>query len=214
MKKLLLIVIMLPLYCQAQNFEFGINGGCNFHFLPINNIYTTQDKAILGYAAGFRANLVLPAAQIGVGVELANFVEYNYVMPVYTAKVFNHIAEPLISPYAFYNRTYSNIINGYLYTGVMAGVTIARVGVNSWQYNNGIYNVPTGYSTVYNSARGFTAGLQAGAVLMVRKHLGLNLEAALRYTDYTYKAPSSTLEDPYHYRLFYIPITLGLRYRI
>ncbi len=212
MKKLLLLVVMLPLYCKAQNFEFGLNGGCNFHFLPIHNIYTAGDKAVIGYAASFKADLVLPSAQIGVGVDVVNFSQYNYLMPVYTNKVYDHVANPLISPYAFYNRTWRNIINGYLYTGLMGGLAIAKIGLNTWEYANGPYGNPTGYSTSYNSAIGFTAGLQTGAVFMISKQLGANVEAALRYTDYNYTIPGTILQDPYHYRLFYIPITVGLRY--
>jgi hypothetical protein len=212
MRKLLFLVTILPLYSLAQNFEFGLNAGCNFHFLPEKNIYTSQDKAKIGYAAAFKADLVLPHSQIGVGVDVVNFIQYNYLIPGYTIRQDDHIANPLISPNAFYNRTWRNIINGYLYTGFSGGLVIAKIGVNTWEYNNGQYANPTGYSTTYNSAFGFSFGLQGGAVLKINEQFAVNLEIALKYVNYNYSAPGPQLQDPYFYRLFYIPITVGFRY--
>src|ERR1700759_2630745 len=108
MKKLLFIVLVLPTLCRAQNFEFAVNGGGNFHFLPINNIYTTQDKATFGYTAGFKADLILPAVSIGVEVDFTSLSQYNYLMPDYTTKVYDHIANPLITPFAFLNKRFLN----------------------------------------------------------------------------------------------------------
>jgi len=215
MKKLLFFIVILPLSCMAQNFEFGVNAGCNFHFLPEKNFYTFQDKAKIGYAAGFKADLVLPHAQIGVGVDMVNFVQYNYLLPPYNVRVNDYVANPLISPNAFYNKIWRNVINGYIYVGGMGGVAIAKIGVNTWEYNNGpapYYN-PTGYSTAYNTAFGYTLGLQGGAVFRLNDQFAVNVELALKYVNYNYPMPPGSLTpDEYFYRLFYIPITVGLRY--
>lgn len=213
MRKLLLVLLILSVRCEAQNFELGLNAGCNFHFKPVNNIYTTQDKAIAGYAVGFKADLLLSEFQVGVGVDVENFSQYNYLMPDYTTKVYNYLAKPLITPYAFLNKTFA-VSQGYLYAGLMGGPAIARIGINSWQYNNGPYGNPTGYTTAYYSASGYMGGLQGGGVFHLNKVCALNFEAGLRYCNYNYKSPTTKLEDPYHYRVFYIPLTLGLRYLI
>lgn len=198
---------------MAQNFEVGVFGGINFHNKPYNNRYTLEDKTQASYAFGAKASLVLPKAQIGLGVEMANIKEYNYSIPTYTARQYNYIAKPLITPYLFYNLTHATN-NGYLYAGIMGGPTVASVGVNTWEYN-GYNGAISGYTTAYNSTVGFVAGAQAGFVIKVDKRIGISGEIGLRYTDYNYKPAITTLQDdPYHYRFVYFPVTAGVRYRI
>jgi len=105
--------------------------------------------------------------------------------------------------------------DGYFYAGIMAGPAIADVGVNTWEYSNGNNTIPSGYTTTYNSVIGYVAGIQGGAVFYVTDAIGFTAEAALRYTDYNYNDPKSmTLDNPYHYKVYYFPITLGIRFRV
>lgn len=213
MKRLFLFLLLLPACCFGQNFEFGINGGLCFHSLPAQNSFVYDDKPTLAVAGSLRADLSLPGVQIGVGVEMTKLSEFNYLIPPYNIRQNVLIANPLITPHAFLNKTIRLRSSSYLYGGVMAGPVLARVGVNNWVYDNN--NVVTGYSTSYNSVTGFAAGLQLGVVLSINNRLGLNAEAATRYTSFTYKDFKSTMADnPYSYKLFYFPMTIGLRYRI
>ncbi|MGN6568836.1 MAG: hypothetical protein ACTHJ0_12830 [Flavipsychrobacter sp.] len=214
MKRLLLVLLLtLPLCSSAQTFEIGAAGGFNFHSRPADNVFTTQDKPMLGYTVAAKASLLLPQSQIGVGLEFSKITESNYLMPYYTTKVYNHLANPLITPYLFYNRRL-NFTGSYFYYGLMFGPSIAKVGINQLVYVNG-NSVPTDYTTTYNSAIGYAAGLQTGFVWHIAGQLSFSLEAAMRFVDYNYKDPGSKQTDnPYHYRYFYFPITAGLRVRI
>ncbi|HXS38083.1 MAG TPA: hypothetical protein VN721_15375 [Flavipsychrobacter sp.] len=214
MKKLLILLCIAPSLCCAQNFEVGINGGINFHSLPVKNIYTHQDKAKIGYAISFKAALMLPQYQIGIGGEMVSLSEYNYLMPVYTSRVYNNLAKPLIAPYVFLNRMF-DFSNGYFFAGIMAGPAIADVGVNTWEYPNGNNGIPSGYTTTYNSVIGYIGGLQGGAVFYLSDAIGLSVEGSLRYTNFNYNDPKSmTLDNPYHYKVYYFPITFGIRFRV
>ncbi|MDR3679807.1 MAG: hypothetical protein P4L41_07565 [Flavipsychrobacter sp.] len=210
--KYLLLLLLLPQVTIAQNFEVGILGGFNVHSRPFSNLSTLEDKSQPGYAVAAKASLLLPKAQIGLGVEMVSIQEYNYKMPQYTSREYNYIAKPLITPYLFYNIRYVST-KGYVYAGLMGGPTIAAVGVNTWQYN-GYNGAVSGYSTAYNSTLGFVAGAQAGFVVRVDKHIGITGEAGLRYTQYDYKPVVVTSqENPYFYKYLYFPITAGVRYR-
>jgi|GEM_PF-1037003 len=213
MKQLLLLLFFVPLIASAQTFEIGAAGGIVFHSRPADNIFTTQDKPLLGYAVSARASLLLPESQIGVGIEIAKITESNYLMPYYTTKVYNHLANPLITPYMFYNRRL-NLPRGYFYYGLMLGPSIANMGINNLVYKNGS-TIATDYTTTYNSVIGYAAGVQTGLVARLTGQLYFSLEAALRFTDYYYKPSNNKqTDDPYHYRYFYFPITAGLRVRI
>jgi len=211
MKKLLLFIVVLPLFADAQSFELGVNGGISFHSLPAGNIYTHQDKPLSSFVWNARGDLLLPNAQIGIAIEMTQIDQTNFLAPNYTMKVHDHLAKPLTAPYVFYNFVKRSSV-GYVYGGLMVGGVIAKIGINTEEYSG---TVVTGYTTAYNGAFGYVVGLQAGFVADLSKHFGVNVEAAMRYADYNYKDPSTTLpDDPYHYKLFYFPMTVGLRYRI
>jgi hypothetical protein len=210
MKKLLFALIAVPFYCSAQQFEIGLDGGFAFHTLPMSNTIAKQDKPILGYAAGANIDLLLPHAQIGIGVSAAELSETNYLAPNYTIKVYDRIAHPLITPYAFYNYLWDQG-SDYVYAGGMAGLAVASVGVNTFDQTG---PAVSGYTTAYNSTYGFVVGIQAGFIVRAGKHIGIGGQAAMRYTDYTYTPPSNPGENPYVYRLFYFPFTVSLRYFI
>ena len=212
MKKIVFLLFLLPFTCPAQNFEIGLNGGVCFHTLPINNVHTEVDKAKISYAAGFKGDLRLPHAQIGVDVEMTEISEYNYTLYPYSMRIYNHVANPLIVPNAFYNHLI-NLPTGYCYGGISAGPAIARIGVNTFSGTPpGNY---TSYTTNYNSATGLAGGIQLGFMLNVSKVLALNAEAAGRYMSIDYKDPAGIVSDnPYRYHLFYFPMTVGLRYKI
>jgi hypothetical protein len=211
MKKYLFILILLPQIAIAQKFELAVMGGFNIHSLPFNNQATLVDKSQPGYVAGAKASLLLPIAQIGLGLEIAQIQEYNYTIPQYTNREYNYLAKPLITPYLFYNLRHE-YPKGYVYAGLMGGPVVAAVGVNTLTTDaNGKI---TGYTTAYNATIGFVAGAQAGFVVRVDKHIGITGEAGLRYTQYDYKPVHSTSqENPYYYKYLYFPITAGIRYR-
>lgn len=211
MKKLFVLLALLPRLAFAQHFEIGINGGFDFHSLPIDNDIAHQDKPVLGYAIGLRGCLLLPDAQLGIAVEAVQLVETDYLSPNYTMKIKNYPANPLAVPFVFYNRVRKSA-PGYIYAGGMAGPVIAKVGVNSFEYGSG--TAISGYTTQYNTAMGLVFGLQAGGVMYLKKNFEAAFEAGMRFTSFTYSAPGNLGENPYKYRIFYFPITVGLRYRI
>ena len=201
-------MLLVPVWCKGQHFEIGVDGGFVFHSLPMDNTIAKQDKASLGYTTGVSIDLQLPHSQIGIGASFTQITETNYLAPNYTFKIRNYVANPLTSPYAFYNYLwdYGHV---YSYAGGMAGLAVGRVGVNS--YNNSGGNISS-YSTTYYSTFGYVAGLQAGFVFRVTKKIGVGGEAALRYANYTYTPPNNPGENPYKYRYFYFPFTAALKY--
>jgi hypothetical protein len=213
-RSLLSLLMILPIACYAQNFEVALNGGFSFHSLPAKNDYTHEDKTVASYAASFKAGLLFEHSQIGVGAEMCTMKEYNYFVPPYTQRIYTYLAKPLITPFVYYNRMY-HFGAGYFYAGLMGGPAVASVGVNNYQYANGPYGNITGYTTSFNSTIGFEGGAQIGLVFDITSRMGINVEAALRYAAYSYKDPNSTyLDNPYNYRVFYFPMTAGIRYRI
>lgn len=216
MKRLLLLLLLIPAAGRAQNFEIGLNGGVTVHARPMKNNYTSQDKGKAGYAALAKVSLLLPHTQIGIGVEATSILETNALISPYTSSETNYLAKPLIVPHAFYNFVHYNGSN-YIYGGLMVGLAVANLGVNTYEYSSTSNNYITGYTTTYNSSLGFAAGLQAGFVSCFgkSKRVGINVQAALRFVDYSYTDPHTTLPDnPYHYRYIYLPFTAGIRYRI
>jgi hypothetical protein len=216
MKRLLLLLLLAPAVVSAQNFEIGLDAGVTVHARPMKNIYTTQDKEKAGFAALGKVSLLLPHTQIGIGVEATSITETNALISPYTSSETNYLAKPLIVPHAFYNFVHYNDQN-YIYAGVMLGLAVASLGVNTYEYSSPSGGYITGYTTAYNSALGIAAGLQAGFVTCFgkSKKVGINVQAALRYVDYNYTDPTTTLTDnPYHYRYIYLPFTAGVRYRI
>jgi len=198
----------------AQNFEVGVFGGFAFHSRPYNNRYVIDDKTQPGYVVGAKASLTLPKAQIGLGVEMVNVQEYNYDLPTYSSRIYNNLAKPLITPYLFYNLLHNTPTGGYLYAGIMGGPVVASVGSNTLEYN-GPNSTLSGYQTTYNSTLGYILGAQVGFAARVAKRVRICGEFGMRYTNYDYKPVNSTLQDdPYHYRYFYFPVTVGVRYRI
>lgn len=215
MKRLLLLLLLAPTVGRAQNFEIGLNGGVTVHARPMKNNYTSQDKVKVGFAALGKVSLLLPHTQIGIGVEATAITETNALISPYTSSETNYLAKPLIVPHAFYNFVHYNGQN-YVYGGLMLGLAVASLGVNTYEYSSP-GNYITGYTTAYNSSLGFAAGLQAGFVSCFgkSKKLGVNVQAAIRYVNYNYKDPNSSLPDnPYNYRYIYLPFTAGIRYRI
>jgi hypothetical protein len=216
MKYLFLLVLLAPTVSFAQNFEIGLNGGITVHARPMKNQYTSQDKVKAGYAGAAKIDLLLPHSQIGIGIEMVSITETNALVSPYTSFETNYIAKPLIVPHAFYNLVH-RYTQSYIYAGIMAGLAIANMGVNTYEYSAPAGGYISGYTTAYNSAIGFVGGLQAGFVASIDKSqkLGINMEAAVRYANYDYSDPTTTLVgNPYHYRYFYLPFTAGIRYRI
>lgn len=211
MKRLLLLLMVLPMMAQAQNFEFGVNGGLSLHTRPAGNRYTWQEDTKASYYLSARANLKLPRYRLGIGVEMVNIRQTNNLSYNYTYEVQNNIAKPLIVPHAYLNRTF-NRSNGYAYIGAMLGAAIAKTGVNVWQYTTA--GTTSGYTTEYFSVTGLTGGLQAGWMFTIARNLGLNTEAAVRLTNFKYEPPTPTPDNRYRYRVFYFPFSVGLRYGI
>lgn len=211
MKRLIFLLMMLPVMAQAQNFEFGVNGGLSLHARPAGNRFTWQEDPKASYYLSARANLKLPRYRFGVGVEMVNIRQVNTLLYNYTYEVENNIAKPLVVPHAFLNRTF-DMSNGYAYVGAMLGAAIAKTGVNVLQYSSP--NVVSGYTTEYFSVTGLTGGLQAGWMFNIVKNLGLNTEAAVRLTSFKYEPPTPAPDNRYRYRVFYFPFSVGLRYGI
>lgn len=211
MKRLLYFLLMMPVLTNAQNFEFGINGGISVHARPAGNRYTWQEKPVSSYYLSARANLITPRYRFGLGIDMVNIIQFNTLLYNYTYRMYNNIAKPLFAPYLFINRTF-DMGTGYAYAGVLVGAAMANTGINNLQYD-AAGNVQ-GYTTDYFFVMGYTSGIQGGLMFMLNKRLGLNTEAAVRFTDFKYNPPVPVADNRYRYRVFYFPFSAGLRYSI
>lgn len=137
--------------------------------------------------------------QIGIGIDVDIAPENTWLW--------------LVAPHLILNRTIELNKTCY-YAGIMAGyASMQHGGMNSFRYYKN------------TSSKGFIAGIQAGMIFDISKHLAINTEACIRYSKLWNKAQypigpifldqtqQSVEVPPMNFTNLYFQCKLGLRYR-
>ena len=199
MKKLLVILLLLPGITQAQEEqatkpyspknEIGLSAGAVPDILIYNGLISSAAALRLGY---FKS---INRLQVGLAIEIEEDLLNRSFAPVATLN------------YKLPTR------KSYFYTGGALGYYQARNLLK--------------FGTTEGRAQGFTMGVHAGYVLNLGKHFALTAEAAIRSTqvwfkDYHYIPPYTISHGPdeaqyieYTDNRFFmtVPVTAGIRYR-
>lgn len=213
---------------SAQSFEIGLNAGMSTNTKPEMPQYKgMQNVWNPAYAANFYYNFT-DRWQLGFNLGLAKWQtkadwaitgnfddslgnqEVNFIMadPAVTlAAQFNHVIP-------FYER-YEDYVKASIYVGVAAGA-VFTANDGRTVYNRVNPNTPVEYTYMsefhFERGYGYMLGIQIGFNYYFGEHWGLNLDAAPRYASVKTVDPRFNHQND-EYNLFYIPTTIGVRYR-
>lgn len=186
MKKLILLLMLLPLLSFAQDAPEKVkpNHPKNEIGLNVGVIFFT-DKKLSGRSpsAKFGAAYFRNFKQTQIGL----VVDYNE----------DDWGFQCLTPTVVLNRKF-NFGNSYLYAGGAVGYYYARFPM---------YTI--------SKLNGYTAGIQVGYVLSLSKHFAVSSEVAIRSAQYWYKidmAPYYPVGYLTDFSLTF-PATIGIRYR-
>jgi outer membrane protein W len=213
---------------SAQSFEVGINGGMSTNTKPQMAMYQGERNVWNpAYAASFNYNFTdrwQAGLSVGVtkwqrksdwpikgqfGDSLGN-QEVDFVIAdpaVSIALSFNHVI-PFYERYEDFVRAslYMGVSGGAIFTGTDGGHVYSRVNPNT----------PAEYTYLsefqFERGYGYTVGIQVGFNYYFGEHWGLNLDVAPKYASVKTVDPRFDRANN-EYNLFYIPTTIGLRYR-
>lgn len=186
MKKLILLLMLLPLLSFAQDAqekvkphhpknEIGLNAGVIIY--ADNKLSRRSPSAQFG-AAYFRN---FKQTQLGLVV---NYNEDDWGFQCMT-------------PTVVLNRKF-NFGNSYLYAGGAVGYYYARLQMNA-----------------FSKLNGYTAGLQVGYVLNLNKNFAVSSEVAIRSAQYWHRVDMAPYYMPRYLTDFSLtfPATIAIRYR-
>lgn len=210
MKKLLLILFIVPMVAIAQKVELGLDGGCVVNSAPLNmNAATTSAftptislKALYNTDNGLQIGLCADMMQLSYNLPNINqpIPSYsNYYNGVTHGTSKYYIAKAAVPVKAFINKTIY-VKSFELYGGVSVGYVYSF---------NKLYATESG-DVVSNPrnvrAGGMTVGAQIGGNYPITKRVSMNAEVSGNYL--------SLSNDFYAYKIYTCPITIGFRYKI
>ena len=184
MKKLIFILLLLPVLCNAQ-IELGVNGG----IAP----FTVSDlKGVspgIGNDFDFSASYHVGSIKFGIGYSIA-------VLPLSDGAYW---AKPFDVFYASVDKYLHKEKKSDLYIGL-------KIGAATFKDNSGNYIADGGGS-------GFMAGLHLAFDHKIYKALWFNIQAEANYSSITTNG-TSYVDPSTKSTFFYFPITVGIHYRI
>ena len=224
MKKLLILLSLMPIAASAQVVEIGVNGGIIPHskYKAVDAATTTWDldkESQKTYSAGGRIGLNFSAMQLGVACEYQNITYkstatgYSPANTVQVNNIENDIASSFIASYLYINRAVQ-AGGGYFYFGLCGGYAMANM--SSFDVvDDGIIAPWVTEKTA--KARGFMGGGQIGYVMGIARRVGFSLEVGLRYAELDSDYPKQgSVPTNYLYKntLVTIPTLVGFRFQL
>ncbi|MEI8278687.1 MAG: hypothetical protein WCG87_02920 [Bacteroidota bacterium] len=209
MKKLLLILFIVPMVAIAQKVELGLDGGCVLNSAPIGmNIATPSAftptvslKALYKTDNGLQIGLCADMMQLSYNLPNINqpLPSYSNYSGVTHGSSKYYIARTAVPVKAFINKTifvksfelYGGISVGYVYSFNKLYATETQDAAGSPR------NVRAG---------GMTMGAQVGGNYPITKRVSMNAEVSGNYLTMS--------NDFYAYKIYTCPITVGFRYKI
>lgn len=211
---------------KAQSLELGLGGGISINMPPSGgNMPYVIDKAPANYATTLKFIRTTSGNwQYGIDLHMMELsgtssVSYEGMRDPYVDSVGGNskkivYAKNAVSINLVGNRALPFSGNkNYFYIGGAFGYGVGRNDHRAYASDEG-YNAP-------DWGRGLSYGGQVGLVLRLSDKLSLNMEAALRYFNYTYDhnfeyyASLPQLDPPtekLNYSIMAVPVTFGIRY--
>lgn len=205
----ILVLLLICSMASAQKISIGLRTGVAVNTSPFKEelaIMASDAKGVPSVIAGVRGTVDFKHFQAGVGVDYS-FYKYHYTMGFSESRV----TTPYAFPYLFGNYKI-NLRRSFVFVGIMTGVTIW----GSEKY----FDVGSGqtYVSERNKA-GLSAGVQAGYNLSVAKKWNVQVEVGARSLPIKagvthYDGLGNPISVQENNRVFAMPITLGVNYRL
>lgn len=208
--------------------EIGIGGGVSLMTLPKGTAYTGTDANVSYYGQLMYTRYVTNQFSVGIEAGLTHW-ETSGSMPL--TGMNNEAAGVATTKYLFADRAMNFVVRfnrmhwntdqfnfqrSYFYYGAALGLLYTNAQENQLQYAqlNGKKGNENRYIEQYNyqNGIGYVAGVQVGYTYFLGRTLGLNIEAAPRFT-YVFTEDYNQLHQNDAYHLFYIPVSVGLKFR-
>jgi len=223
MKKITLLLVLMPFLGMAQQAEVGLTGGFTANTAPSGSIYYIANKPVENFAASatFVGNIKNTNFQLGVDIYalgLSNKASQALPIPYFgriivgNGETFTYAKAVIsVSPIANYKVKISD--DGYVYGGLALGLAGSYAEPQSHNNSDGSAVTFRGI----NGGFGFTAGGQLGVSYAITTRIALNAEFALRYYHLTFATsetyPPGGATSVSLGTLAY-PLTFGIRYRM
>lgn len=216
MKRILILLAMLPAMAFAQKLQLGLNAGAQYN-LPTK--FVTTHGRINGYASVRALKDIGRHLQLGLTVDIGKITlgtdQETYTDESFTKKnkAIYIVAGPYVSPNIILNYK-KPLGKGYLYGGISAGYCRC---FKDGSADAKLVERQTPYFSVYELVGTkiplgphdwMLFGAQAGYTMQLTKKLGLNAEAAIRMAR---NARSDFFMEPGDK---FIPVSVGVRYAL
>ncbi len=208
MKKLLLLLLLLPTFSFGQTLSIGLNGGAALYAgMQSDRIYynrTLKTEVYSSLSMGLRLKkyeLVLRVAGNPIEGEYHNFYLNNMVYAQNPIQI-------------LLQGNYHKQLGDFdLYGGVSAGIITYK--------NPDVYSLAELYPTAEfasSSGNGSIAGIQVGCNYTISRRMDINVEAEGQYVaiqaENNYLAYTSSMPAfKYHYSFFSFPVSVGVKYK-
>ncbi|MCW3121417.1 MAG: hypothetical protein JWQ38_909 [Flavipsychrobacter sp.] len=220
MKKLFLLLLLVPVICHAQYAEVSANLGLipgarpKVVADPASSVHVSDVKPVMKGFCSVRLSMNIRRIQFGIaadvfGVEYSQKVTQFYLVggSVKEISVASTaiVTQPAVCPNVFVNYKFY-LPNSYIYVG----------GTFGQLFNMNSRTLVTNYPTeiIYPACKGLYYGGQSGYAIVVGDRTRINLETGVRYTDATLeKGTSQSQTGILGWKQLSFPITIGMRYR-
>ena len=214
MKRVVFFLLCIPIICNAQNVELGINAGIGTNTKPSDNMPYKGDLLTMNFAGSFiglyninkrwQAGLEFHSTQLSMKSTIP-YTTYWGVKIGDDDKKFMYAKNAASVCGVFNGKLF--IDNGYGYAGV-------AIGYGATRHNSKTLNADESYRAP-DGGKGMVYGLQVGFVKGISELFAVNAQVALRHYNLEYDAmePTATTKENLNFKINSFPITLGIRFR-
>ena len=220
MKKVLLLLLLVPVICHAQYAEVSANLGLIPGLRPKvvadpgSSVHISDVSSVVKGFCSVRLSMNILRIQFGIaadvfGVEYSQRVTQFYLVNGTLKEVSTSgtavVTRPAVCPNVFVNYKFY-LPNSYIYVG----------GTFGQLFNMNSKNAVTKYpeEIIYPACKGLYYGGQAGYAIVVGNRTRINIETGVRYTDATLEKDTNPFKTGVlGWKQLSFPITIGLRYR-
>lgn len=214
-------------YPDLQN-DIGFGAGISLMTLPQGTAYTGTDAKHSYYGQIMYTRYIDYRFNVGIEAGLTHW-ETTGSMPYTglenasrgTAETKYLFADRALNFVLRFNKMHwqtdqFNYQRSYFYYGIAAGLVYTNAQEKQLEFGqlNGRRGNENRYISQYNyqGGIGYVAGLQVGYTYFFGNTVGLNVEAAPRFT-YVFTEDYQQLHQNDAYHLIYIPVSVGLKFR-
>lgn len=236
-KSIFTALALIPLVATAQ-FNVAVNGGYTFHTGPHHSDYENtmatgatdyNNKKVFTYSSSLKLGYAFKHLHAGIGFDYGNYqtkkeTEITGLSSFVPSSSFAAATGRYFTPHVFINYKTNLTRKLNFQIGVMTGILFSGFGKD-----NGI--LVTNTDAIFGIIPAQTIGVEmhsggvdkttssniaSGAQMEfgydLNKNFNLNFEVAARYSSIKAKASVLGYEQPFEYKLWYIPARIGVRY--